>query len=392
MAEATFTPSLPPGGIVDAGFSGASQMQSLMERGQLMRQRKEMAVRQQAEFDVLRPVMEAKATADTVIAQNALKGAEMLQQFRAQYGQASKDAGLEYKAAMQLPTYEQQANALSDVAQKYSWFELIPEGKAFMQSIEHHRLQQGNYAILDAQHRNALEVVNSKGQQALDRERLRAEGRLSEIEAKGGGRSKEANDYIYASSIADENPQLAEQLRQHAINQAARKAGGSELIATEAKIAELQKDPNHDPRALENFITRAKTITERAKKQATAVIMEEAIKDAWSRGDERTARRLEANAAHAAGGDMGTYETTPRPDAKKTPVKSAVPAWLDRINPFSDSEPEAVKDESAPIKATKPPVVVENQKMTTVGGKQYPLFQKNGKMYYRKDDQFIPLP
>jgi len=376
MAEAQFTPYLPPGGIVDAAFSGANQMQSLMARGQQMRESAEAAQRQQEIYEIGRPVMEAKAQADLAVAQGTLYNARQIQQLRGQFGNQSKEASAEYEKAMQLPSYEEQAKALSDVAQKYSYFELIPEGKPFIHTVQNMQLQQHNSAIL-----------NSKGQQALDRERLRAEGNLTTVAAKGEeqratdaaagkGRSKEANDYIYASSIADENPQLAEQLRQHAINMAARKAGGSELIQTEERIANLKKDPNADPRELQDLVNRAHTISLRAQKQATFLIMEDARKAALERGDEAEARRIEAKQIHDSGGDASSYPVTPAPVEQPGAIKKGVEAVKDFVT-GSETSPD-VEIVGEPIPAAKEPTFPAGTATVTFQGKRYPTRQ-NGK-------------
>src|SRR5438270_196113 len=141
MAEAQFTPYLPPGGIVDAAFSGANQMQSLMDRGQQMRQRQEMADRQRQIYEVGKPVMEAKARADLALAQGTLKNAEMLQNLQGKFGADSVAASKELQDAMQAGDYQTITDRLSQVQQKYAYFNLLPEGKPFIDTVKEYQIQ-----------------------------------------------------------------------------------------------------------------------------------------------------------------------------------------------------------------------------------------------------------
>jgi len=389
MAEAQFTPYLPPGGIVDAAFSGASQMQSLMERGQQMRQSAEQAQRQREIYEVGRPVMEAKAQADLAVAQGTLYNARQIQQLRGQFGMQSKEASAEYEQAMQLPTYKEQAKALSEVAQKYSYFELIPEGKAFIQTVQNMQLQQHNSAIL-----------NSKGQQALDRERMMAEGRISVVQAKGDetratdaaagkGRSKEVNDIIYASTLDQDNPELADQIRQHAITIAVNKTKTAEAIQLEQEIRKMKADPTSDPAAIARLETRAKTESERAQKRAAFLLMEDAIAEAKAKGDNDLVQRLEAKQVHDTGQDNSTYKRTPGP----TPEQPATISWLQRPGAAVDALMGKRPSAAAPIPATKIPAIPKDADTTTIDGKTYPVARdKNGNRAYLKDGHYYPIP
>jgi hypothetical protein len=380
MAEATFTPYLPPGGIVDAAFSGANQMQSIMDRGQMMRQRQEMADRQREIYEVGKPVLEAKAQADLAVAQGTLYNARLVQQLRTQFGAQSKEAGDEYQNAMKLPTYEEQATALSQIAQKYSYFELIPEGKPFISTVQNMQLQQHNSAIL-----------NSKGQQALEREKLRAEGRLTEIEAKGDearktNAAKETPEMKDAQAAADAeaagDTETANFLR--TVKRSGKGEGTAISLANE--ITKRQLDPKSDPKItgllIENLEKMAHFKGE-AKKEFLQNI--DAMKKAQAEGDETTYRQLSArNRYLATRADMAnTYDPEP-PPAPPNMLQRAFTGVKEKVSGLLSSEP---------IPAPAPPAAPPNTKTVKVDGKDYPVYtDAKGNRAYHKDGKYYPIP
>jgi len=380
MAEATFTPYLPPGGIVDAAFSGANQMQSIMDRGQMMRQRQEMADRQREIYEVGKPVMEAKAQADLAVAQGTLYNARLVQQLRTQFGAQSKEAGDEYQKAMQLPTYEEQASALSQIAQKYSYFELIPEGKPFISTVQNMQLQQHNSAIL-----------NSKGQQALEREKLRAEGRLAEIEAKGDEtrrtnaekqtpEMKDAQAAVDAEAAGD--TETANFLR--TVKRSGKGEGTAISLANE--ITKRQLDPKADPKItslLIDVLAKDGHFKEDSKKEFLQNI--DAMKKAQAEGDETTYRQLSArNRYLATRADMAnTYDPEP-PPAPPNMLQRAFTGVKEKVSGLLSSEP---------IPAPAPPAAPPNTKTVKVDGKDYPVYtDAKGNRAYHKDGKYYPIP
>jgi hypothetical protein len=213
MAEAQFTPYLPPGGIVDAAFSGANQMQSLMDRGQMMRQRQEMADRQREIYEVGKPVMEAKAQADLALAQGTLQNAKLLQDLRGKFGGDSVAAAKELQDAMQAGDYQAITDKLSQVQQKYAYFNLLPEGKPFIDTVKEFQLQSHNDSILnrhtlsqmdiqDESHKNRMLELQTRGAQL--KELYAQTGKGQTVNARDEAKAQEyeaAGDYEAANRL-----------------------------------------------------------------------------------------------------------------------------------------------------------------------------------------------
>lgn len=383
MAEAQFTPYLPPGGIVDAAFSGANQMQSLMDRGQQMRQRQEMADRQREIYEVGRPVMEAKAQADLAVAQGTLYNARQQQVLRSQFGQASKAAGTEYTEALKLPTYQEQADALSGIAQKYSYFELFPEGKAFIDTIQNKQIQQSHSAILDQQTKAA---INREQQRFEDETALaitKGEQTRETNAAYGKGETVQSRNIQRAMELkASGHPEEAQILLESARPKSAGGAGSSS-VAIANKLMELAKNPDPDSEvqgAVEQGLLAA------LQKQGHVNIPEfqqnlAKIKEAAAAGDTRTVDQYEArNIKMTHVSDLqDTYPTREKPPEPPSMLRRA----LDKINPFSP----------APIEAPKPPPAPANTKTVKIEGKDYPVYtDANGNRAYHKDGKYYPIP
>jgi hypothetical protein len=380
MAEAQFTPYLPPGGIVDAAFSGANQMQTLMDRGQQMRQRQEMADRQREIYDVGKPVMEAKAQADLAVAQGTLYNARQIQQLRGQFGEQSKQASSEYEQAMQLPTYEEQAKALSQVAQKYSYFELIPEGKPFIHTVQNMQLQQHNSAIL-----------NSKGQQALDRESLRAQGNLDVVAARGDearktNAEKQTPEMKDAQAAADAeasgDTETANFLR--TVKRGGKGEGTAISLANE--ITKRQLDPKADPKItglLIDVLAKDGHFKEAAKKEFLQNI--DAMKKAQAEGDDVTYRQLSArNRYLATRADMENTYDAPPPPAPPSMLQRAFTGAKEKVSDLFSSEP---------IAAPAPPAAPANTKTVKIGDQDYPVYtDAKGNRAYHKDGKYYPIP
>jgi len=385
MAEAQFTPYLPPGGIVDAAFSGASQMQSLMAHGQQMRESAEQAQRAKEIYEVGRPVMEAKAQADLAVAQGTLYNARQVQQLRAQFGQASKDAGAEYQKAMQLPTYEQQANALSDVAQKYSYFELFPEGKAFMDTIQNKGLQQTHYGILDTQNRAALAREQQRFEDETALTITKGDEARKTNAAYGKGESKNEKDMRLVQSLRDQGrTDDANAL----VNGLKGGRGGkpSADIQLVDRIAEETRNPNGDPEVLALLKARLRKSAQWAPHLAEFEANQNEVEKATAEGNIPRADAFEArNRALAFKAELpDTYPTRDKPEEKKTTILEDVLGGVKKIKAAFSSDP---------IPAPSPPAAPANTKTVKIEGKDYPVYtDAKGNRAYHKDGKYYPIP
>jgi hypothetical protein len=388
MAEAQFTPYLPPGGIVDAAFSGANQMQSLMDRGQQMRQRQEMADRQKEIFDVGRPVMEAKAQADLAVAQGTLYNARQIQQLRSQFGEASKAAGAEYQAAMQQPTYEKQANALSDVAQKYSYFELFPEGKAFMDTIQNKGLQQTHYGILDTQNRAALARENQRFEDENALAITKGEQTRETNAAYGKGQTVQQRNIQRAMELKDAGHPEEAQILLDSTKPKGAGGSGSSSVAIANKIMELAKNPDPDSEvqaAVEQGLLAA------LQKQGHINVPDfqqyvEKVKEAYKAGDMKAVDTYEARLlkmTHNAD-TQDRLPLRPQPPAPPSMLQRAFTDVKNKVSGVFGSEP-------IPVPAHFP-APTPDTKTITVDGKTWPVyFDANGNRAYKTDKGLVEI-
>lgn len=156
-AQVTYTPPQADPAVGSA-MRAFEQTDSMMKRATQMRWQQEDRRKQEAEYIAMQPVLQAQREANIVTAQATVQNAAQVQRLRAQFGEASTAAQSEYEAAMKLPTYRQQSQALSNLQQKYSWFQLIPEGKGFAETLANSRVFASQSAMADQKLNNDLMV------------------------------------------------------------------------------------------------------------------------------------------------------------------------------------------------------------------------------------------
>lgn len=197
-AQVTYTPPQADP-VVGSALRAFEQTDSMMKRATQMRWQQEDRAKQEAEYIAMQPVLQAQRQANIVNAQATVQNATQVQRLRSQFGEASTAAQAEYEQAMKLPTYRAQSQALSNLQQKYSWFQLIPEGKGFADTLANSRVFASQSALADQKLNNDLSVqyemterakevagINQSGlnqrnektvQGASDRARINAENR-----------------------------------------------------------------------------------------------------------------------------------------------------------------------------------------------------------------------
>jgi hypothetical protein len=191
MAEAVFTPAAAPGYAVDAAINGYTSGQSIMQRAQAMRFAQQDQDRQNAQWAVMQPVLQAKGQADIANAQATLQNAAAVQRLRAQFGTDSVQAQQDYQDAMQEASYDNQAAALSRVAQKYAYFSLIPEGKPFLQSVQDQQIQAHQNYMLDSHIDAERDLTDQRAQNAIELEKQKAANMQALYTQIGKGKTQE---------------------------------------------------------------------------------------------------------------------------------------------------------------------------------------------------------
>lgn len=188
---ATFEPHSAPGEAGDRFFRGYQQGSNLMERAQRRRWQQEDRDYQNQIRAKLEPSMFAKAAADEATANATLINFERSQQLRQRFGLEAPAAQLKYEAAMSLPTYEEQAKALSRLQQEYHWMGLIDEGKGFVDQLNNTRLSTSQFALADIKLTEAQEVARRQQQDQMERIRARGQEERRTAEVTGRGKTPE---------------------------------------------------------------------------------------------------------------------------------------------------------------------------------------------------------
>lgn len=236
MAQVTYTPPQADPAVGSA-LRAFEQTDSMMKRATQMRWQAEDRRKEEAQFIAMQPVLRAQREANIVNAQATVENAANVQRLRAQFGVAAPAAQSEYEAAMKLPTYREQQTALSNLQQKYSWFQLIPEGKSFAEVLANSRVFASQSALADQKLNNDLKIqeemtergievakINQAGlnqrnqntvQGAAERARINAENRKAIANIKEPiARIREANRL--ADELAMTDPLEAGLLRDYA--------------------------------------------------------------------------------------------------------------------------------------------------------------------------------
>lgn len=235
-AQVTYTPPQADP-VVGSALRAFDQTDSMMKRATQMSWQQEDRAKEEAQYIAMQPVLRAKREADIVTAQATVENAANVQRLRAKFGQESRAAQSEYEQAMQIPTYRGQAQALSNLQQKYSWFQLIPEGKGFADTLANSRLFASQSAMADQKLNNDLSVqyemterakevatINQSGlnkrnentiEGAANRARINAENRKAIANIKEPiTRIREANRLAEELEFTD--PQEAQLMRDYA--------------------------------------------------------------------------------------------------------------------------------------------------------------------------------
>jgi len=383
MAEVTFTPPQAPGATTDALYAGVDAAQSWMNRAQNMRIQKQAAERAQEIYEVGRPVMQAKAQADYATAQSNLNAQQRLFEVQKNFAEDKKAATQELIEATQHTTYQEQADALSTIAQKYSYFDLVPEGKAFLNDLRTHYLQTSHSAILDMQTKAAMARVASEHEMRMGEIEARGEQTRETYQAIGKGLTVQQKNLAAADELeAQGNHADAEALRNYTKN--GRGGKGSTMAIVET-IERLSADPHSDPAVvtdLKNILAKQGSWApqKQSEFERNLALKQKAIAD----GDYEKADALDArNRALAFKADLpDTYPTRAKDGAQEPP--SFLKRAFDKVRSITGD----------PVEAPKAPSFPAGTRTVTVGGREYKVSvdaHGNRAYYNDQDGKYYPL-
>lgn len=210
MSEAVFTPPTVTFDPVGSALSAYGQTQSLMQRAQQAREAQDEYTRQRDLQQQIMPSQIAKAQADLATANATVQNYKQLQTLRQQFALQAPQAQSEYEDAMQLASYDEQARALGNLQQKYSWMQLLPEGAPFAHGVATSRLEAHQSAMLDNKMSTELDLANNRSNYLMQQIQARGDQTRQTNDARGAGLTP-VQKWVAArdQATADGHPELA---------------------------------------------------------------------------------------------------------------------------------------------------------------------------------------
>ncbi len=170
---------------------------NLMSRYDANQRANQEAQRAQSQFQVLQPVLQAKAGADIASAQASVANAARMEQFRAQAASESPGLNDEFLSALKQPDFQAQSDALAALQGKVAYMEVLPEYKGFVDTVNNARAQSHASALanlhIDAQRqivedqiqgRQNLAVENNTLKQQIEQMKVESAQKLKEFGAQ----------------------------------------------------------------------------------------------------------------------------------------------------------------------------------------------------------------
>ncbi len=191
----------------------AEAMQSWMGQAQERQLRQQQIEKNQMDLSILRPVLAARqqaealgVAADIATAKAKLTNDAITNVTRVRYATESAQAQKDFLDAHAIPGWDEQANALSNLQQKYSWMSVLPEAKGFMASLDSARANAEMRGRVDTQNEQMQALTQARVDEALQAAQIRADAEAQ--------RAQIASD---AAAMRDQAMMEREQFQQQAI-------------------------------------------------------------------------------------------------------------------------------------------------------------------------------
>jgi hypothetical protein len=339
------------------GTDFLGRQQNFMQRAQNMKIQREQQDMEKAKFAAFLPAIIAKREADVVSAQASIANTARMEKLRGQAAASSPGYNDRFLNIMMDPksTPQTRSESLAILQGEVGWMEIIPEFKGFVDAVNNARAQQVTTAI-----------TNSKLDEALERAKSAAEGRLGVAQIQAG--AKTANAETYSQS--------------------------------RERIAQINADTKLSVEEKRAQIATTRQGAQLADLQNRAAQADQAAADAAAAGDEQAAATHRAVAASYR--DAVTKSTTfsgstpsaPRDasqDPRPTPPQSNEP-MASPITFSVPGQPSAAPAPSTAAQVVAPTRVDPKATKISIGGKDYPIFvDKNGNRAYKVDGHYVPI-
>lgn len=175
-----FSPAVAPGAIAAAGFNAFDRSQSMMQRATAARQQEEMNRMQMQKVRAEMPAIIAKARADEVSSQAALRARDQMENLRRNGAAASVQANEEYIGALAIPDWDEQSRVLSKLQAKYGWMANVrdesgqPIYKGFLDTLDNSVANAYMRGQIDKTISGQIQIQGDKSETALEVAKARA--------------------------------------------------------------------------------------------------------------------------------------------------------------------------------------------------------------------------
>lgn len=367
---AQFTPGGPAGQLANESQSWMDRAHSRDIQDQQMQIQKQEEARKQAQFDVLKPVLQAKSEADIAQAQDTLAAAKGVQDLRMQYIPRVQEGRDAFGQLAGIDDPDERAKAANQWIGKYAPLASLSEYKSEFDTYLHHATDFN----LIAQKKSMLDSMQAS---ISSRKAMELDSKAA-IEA-----GKQETQKAVAQTRADASTANA-QTRAYATTTAARTRSSQGMLDN---LGDMLADPNTPPELIKDQRALIEKHSGFSPQRLPAV--EELLvqkRKAEAAGDSEAATvfgdAIKKMAPHSGGSD----EPPPEP-----------PGFLARTATKLGLSSRATPDETTvkPIPAPKPPVFPPNTKTVSVEGKEHKLgSDEKGNRFYYNDEKhaWIPLP
>lgn len=263
---------LPDIGAVEAPGSWIDRAQERSVRQQEQNQ-------QRQQFEILKPVIQAKAQADQATALAGLQAAHRMEAMRTEAANVAPQALEDFLNATKIENVDLRAQELDRVAGRYAWLENLPENKPFITTLN------------DARAKAHVESISvGKLQQAKEASVLRAQTDESQIAQRASAAELKAKTDVEMKAMQQEMEKMKQEnanLRTQATT-----AGALDRAKITAGTAANRPGLQAAVKANEGFLTAGQSAMDGIRDAQRGLALLDQVRTGTGAGAELSAQRL----------------------------------------------------------------------------------------------------
>lgn len=257
-----FEPEGSPGETVGISTQVGNATSSWATQAQQRAASRQNMQQQAAQFQIMQPVLQAKAQADITGSMAQIANAKRMEQFRTEANTAAPQAQQEFLDATKIADWDEQANELGALQAKYSFMGNIPEYKPFLDAVDNARHKAETRALMDktmeAKQNQLDALVQGRSDVAAQNAATREDVAQIGADARTGAATIGATARTQAAQIGGDARVAAAGVR-------ANQPAEIERLNNRAQALELEaQDPDLDPAESQIYRTTAQQLRNRA--------------------------------------------------------------------------------------------------------------------------------